>query len=370
MKITDIKTIKLQYATKKNFADGQAPIAYRDAFLVEVHTDEGIIGIGEGFALGSLNSMQVVLEETVAPHILGEDPYYITKIWEKVYKGTYRYGRRGIVMAVLSAIDIALWDIVGKASGTPVYKLLGADKNRIKAYASAGYYEEGKGIIELADEATKYKKMGFDIMKMKIGALSLEDDLLRVQSVREAIGKEMDLAVDANNSYDLNSAVKMARMLEPLNIAFFEEPLSGDTLEDSVRLANKTDIPIAGYETELTRYALRDFISCRGVDIVQTDVIWAGGITEGRNIANLASAWKMKCIPHFSAGVVSLAANLHFAASAKNIPIIELTLDDNPLRDDLSINPIIREGGELIVPEKPGLGIELDYDIVEKYKIL
>lgn len=369
MKITAINPIKLRFGPNNGLADGLAPIAYRDVFLVEVVTDEGIKGIGEGFALGSLNSMQTVLEETIAPLVLGEDPYYIPHIWEKVYHFTYRYGRRGIVMAVLSALDIALWDIVGKAAQKPVYKLLGADKCRVAAYASGGYYADGKGPAELAVEAVHYKEMGFSTMKMKLGALSLKEDLVRVQAVRDGIGEEMKLAVDANNAYDFNTAVKMARMLEPLNLAFFEEPLSGDSIDDSIRLGETTDIPIAGYETELTRFALRDFITRRGVDIVQTDVIWAGGITEGRNIANLASAWKMNCIPHFSAGAVSLAANLHFAAAMTNVPIIELTLDENPLRDNLSIYPIQREGGDLILSDRPGLGVELDPDTVEKYRV-
>ncbi|BCV24610.1 MAG TPA: mandelate racemase/muconate lactonizing enzyme family protein [Firmicutes bacterium] len=369
MRIRRIKPVKLRYTPEKGLADGLAPIASRDVFLVQIETDEGITGIGEGFALGSLHSMETILEETVAPLVVGEDPFATARLWEKVYHFTYRYGRRGIVMAVLSAVDIALWDIVGKATGTPVYKLLGGSCNRVPAYASGGYYMPGKGLAELAREARTYKELGFGAMKMKIGAASWQEDVARVQAVREAVGPEMKLAVDANNAYDLNAAVRMARLLEPFDLYFFEEPLSGDCLEDSVRLAETTDIPIAGYETELTRFALRDFITRRAVDIVQTDAIWAGGLTETRNIAVLASAWKMSCIPHFSAAAVSLAANLHLAAAMPNIPIIELTLDENPLRDELALEPIERVGGELLVPERPGLGIELNLDVVNKYLV-
>jgi D-arabinonate dehydratase len=367
--ITAIRSIKLRFMPSNGLADGLAPIASRDVFLVEVETDEGITGVGEGFALGSLDSMQTVLDETVTPIVLGKDPFFTTQIWEQVYHLTYRYGRRGLVMAVLSAVDLALWDIMGKATQTPVYKLLGASRSRVPAYASGGYYAIGKGPQDLADEARLYKAMGFKAMKMKIGAEPLQVDLARVAAVREALGSDLQLAVDANNAYDFNTALKMARLLEPLDLAWFEEPISGDFLADSVRLADATDIPIAGYETELTRYGLRDFISNRGVDIVQTDVIWAGGITECRNIAVLAAAWGLPCVPHFSAGAVSLAANLHFAAAMPNVPIIEMTLDENPLRDLLSLSPIRRDGGDLLLPDEPGLGVTLNPDIVEKYLV-
>lgn len=369
MKIVAINPIKLRFTPSTGLADGLAAIPSRDVFLVEVVTDEGIVGIGEGFALGSLDSMQTVLEETVGPLVVGEDPFFTAGIWEKVYHLTYRYGRRGLVMAVLSAVDIALWDIVGKATGTPVYKLLGASRDRVPAYASGGYYMPGKGTEELAAEAAGYRAMGFTAMKMKIGAASMREDLARVEAVRAALGPDVQLAVDANNAYDLNGALKMARLLEPLDLFFFEEPISGDLPEDSIRLAAATSVPIAGYETELTRYALRDFIARRGVDIAQTDVIWAGGITECRNIAVLAAAWKMACIPHFSAGAVSLAANLHFAAAMPNVPIIELTLDENPLRDLLAINPVKREGGTLILPNEPGLGLQLNPDVIRQYQV-
>jgi D-arabinonate dehydratase len=369
LQITAIRPIKLRFTPVNGLADGLAAIPSRDVFLVQVETDEGITGIGEGFALGSLDSMQTVLDETVTPLVLGQDPFYTAAIWEQVYRLTYRYGRRGLVMAVLSAVDIALWDIMGKATGTPVYKLLGASRSRVPAYASGGYYASGKGPQQLAEEARSYKAMGFKAMKMKIGAEPLKVDLARVEAVREALGSDLQLAVDANNAYDFNAAVKMARLLEPLDLAWFEEPISGDCLEDSIRLADATDIPIAGYETELTRYALRDFISRRGVDIVQTDVIWAGGITECRNIAVLASAWGLACVPHFSAGAVSLAANLHFAAAMPNVPLIELTLDENPLRDLLSLSPVRRDGGDLLLPDEPGLGVTLNPDIVAQYRV-
>ena len=369
MKITGIQPIKLRFTPQSGLADGLAPIGSREVFLVKVLTDEGLTGIGEGFALGCLDSLQTLLHETVAPLLIGEDPLLKESLWEKVYHFTYRYGRRGLLPCVLSAVDIALWDVTGKAAGLPVYRLLGGAKSKVPAYASGGYSAQGKTPDDLAAEALRYKGMGFATMKMKIGAAPLHIDFERVSAVRQAIGDQMGLAVDANNAYDLNEALKACRMLEPLNICFFEEPLSGDNIEDSIRLAERTDIPIAGYETELTRFAMRDFITRRAVDIVQTDAIWVGGLSEARKIADLAAAWKMSCIPHFSAGAVSLAANLHLAAAMTNIPMIELTLDENPLRDSLGRSPVRLEDGHLLLPDAPGLGVDIDEDAVRRFAV-
>jgi L-alanine-DL-glutamate epimerase-like enolase superfamily enzyme len=369
MKIVAVEPLKLRFTPAHGLADGLAPIASREVFLVRVSTDAGLVGIGEGFALGCLDSAEALLNETVTPLLLGEDAFLREHLWDKVYRNTYRYGRRGLLPCVLSAVDIALWDIAGKAAGLPVYRLLGGAKDRVPAYASGGYYAQAKTLDDLTAEAVWYRAQGFKTMKMKIGAEPLDVDCARVGAVRAAIGDSMGLAVDANNAYDFNTALRMCRMLEPLNLCFFEEPLSGDSIEDSIRLAGRTDIPIAGYETELTRFALRDFITRRAVDIVQTDAIWAGGISEARNIALLAAAWKMICIPHFSAGVVSLAANLHLAGALVNVPLIELTLDENPLRDRLARTPIGLADGFLALPQAPGLGIDIDDDVVLEFKV-
>ena len=258
MIITNVEPIMLCYKPKNAPRDGLANIPARDVFLVKVHTDEGITGIGEGFALGSLKSTAVLVEETLAPLIVGKDPAMIEALWNRMYQQTFRYGRRGILIAGLSAIDLALWDILGKKTGMPVYKLLGGAHDSLIPYASAGYYMEGKTPADLAQEALSYKKMGFGIMKMKIGGASIREDQERIHAVREATGDDFKLAVDANNAYDFQDALTMARFCDREGIFFFEEPLSSDFMEDSRRLADAVDVPIAGYETQLTRYGMRD----------------------------------------------------------------------------------------------------------------
>lgn len=369
MIISDIECIKLSYVPKFRPIDGLATIAARDVFLVKVITDEGLYGIGESFALGSLNTLEALVNETLKPVLIGEDPRNIERLWGKMYRSTFRYGRRGIVIAAISGIDIALWDLLGKICSQPVYKLAGGCRGHIQAYASGGYYLEGRGIDALVEEAQLYVDQGFTFMKMKVGGATLDLDMERIQAVKAVIGDKLELGVDANNAWDFNTALKMGRKFEDLDIAFFEEPVSSDHLEDSVRLAQLLDVPIAGYETELTRFGMRDFITRHAVDIVQTDAIWSGGISEAIKIATLASVWNMNVIPHFSASAVSLAANLHFGAAISNCNIIELTQDTNPLRDDLLVEPILVKQGIVYLPSKPGLGIELNEDTVSQFRV-
>lgn len=369
MKIKNIDCVMLSYMPEVKPIDGLSGIAAREVLLVKVYTDDGCVGIGEGFALGNLRSLAAVVEETLKPLLLGEDPRDIERLWHRMYRYTFRYGRRGLVLPGISAVDMALWDILGKVANLPVSKLGGGCRSRIPAYASGGYYLEGKGMDALVAEAARYVNQGFRRMKMKIGGLSLEKDLERVDEVRKTLGGKLDLAVDANNAYDFNDALRMGRRLDERGIAFFEEPISSDFLDASIELARRLDVPVAGYETELTAFGLKEFISRRGVDIAQTDAIWAGGVTECLKIASLARAWGMKIIPHFSAGVVSQAANIHWGAMVSNCDWFELTQDPNPLRDDLAVKPIAVENGEVLVPDGPGLGIELDEKIVEKYRV-
>jgi L-alanine-DL-glutamate epimerase-like enolase superfamily enzyme len=286
-----------------------------------------------------------------------------------MYHYTFRYGRRGLLLPAISAVDMALWDILGKIANTPIYKLGGGCREHVAAYASGGYYLAGKGIDALTAEARRYREQGFARMKMKIGGLSQAADLERIREVKAALGPDIELAVDANNAYDFNKALVMGRRLEEIGIAFFEEPISSDFLDASVDLAAGLDIPVAGYETEVTAFGLKEFIVRRGIDIAQPDAIWSGGISECLKIAHLAGAWGMTVIPHFSAAAVSLAANLHWAAMVDNCEWIELTQDPNPLRDELATTPIRVEKGNVFLPEGPGLGIELDEKVVEKYRV-
>lgn len=370
MKITKVTPIGLRFFPARPPQDGLGAIAARDVVLVEIETDEGISGIGECFALGNVRSTAVTVEEVLAPVLLGQDPTNVEGLWERMYRSSFRVGRRGLVLCAMSGVDIALWDITGKVAGLPVYKLLGGVTDRFTAYASGGYYMKDKSVRDLAAEMAGYAEAGFTAMKMKIGALSLGQDLERVRAARAAVGAGIDLAVDANNAWDFNTAVRACRTFEELDLFFFEEPLPSDDLDGSARLAAATTVPIAGYETEYTRWGMKEFIVRGAVDVAQTDAIWCGGISEARKIGILASAWGLPLIPHFSASAVSLCANLQVAASLSNVRHFELTLDENPLRDELNQAPVRVERGTIFAPEGPGIGMTLNRAVLERYRVL
>jgi L-alanine-DL-glutamate epimerase-like enolase superfamily enzyme len=292
-------------------------------------------------------------------------------------------------MHAISGIDIALWDIAGKVAKLPVYKLLGACRDRVEAYASGGFYQEGKSVADLAGEAEGYRARGFRGMKMKIGRnpstqthlrqlignktfceVDPSEDLARVAAVREALGPHAKLMVDVNCAWSPAFAIEMGRAMEPYNLYWIEEPVATDDIEGSARVADALATPIAGYETEVGLYGFRELISRGAVDIVQLDVAWSGGFSEGRRIAAYAQAHHRMVAPHAFAGAVLLVASLHFAAAIPNGLVLEWDQNPNAIRDELLKEPLrLESDGTIRPPERPGLGIELDRGAVDRYRV-
>jgi L-alanine-DL-glutamate epimerase-like enolase superfamily enzyme len=274
------------------------------------------------------------------------------------------------MIAALSGLDIALWDILGQACGRPLYQVLGGARDRLRAYASGGFYTDKKGKKKLAAEMASYVEEGYRAVKMKIGGLPMRDDLERIREVRMAIGPEVELMVDANCAYTPKQAMAMAQRMEELEVAWFEEPTSADHPQGSAQVAAFTSIPIAGYESEFSRFGFRDLILAKAVDIVQPDCIWSGGVTECKKIAALASAFGLPCVPHCFSSAVALAANIHLIASIPNGYLLEMDRNPNPLREELIREPIrIDQEGEVSLPARPGLGIEIDQGVIDRYRI-
>jgi L-alanine-DL-glutamate epimerase-like enolase superfamily enzyme len=386
VKIVDIRTTALSYRCEPPYGSAGGMQARRGALLVEIETDEHIIGIGEAGVGGG--ATQAVIEKALKPMLIGEDPLLIEALWQRMFARTRQFGRRGVVMNALSGIDIALWDIAGKVARLPLYRLLGGCRERVEAYASGGFYQEGKSIDDLAAEAESYRARGFRGMKMKIGrnpatqtplrhlvegaeacVVEPEEDIARVAAVRRALGPKAKLMVDVNCAWSPAMAIVMGRALEPQGIYWIEEPVATDDIDGSAQVAAALATPIAGYETEIGLYGFRELITRRAVDIVQADLAWAGGFSECRRIAALAQAHHLMVAPHAFAGAVLLAASLHFLAAVPNG--LELEFDQNPngLRDDLLQEPLaIDRDGMVKVPQRPGLGIELDAAAVARYR--
>lgn len=387
MKIKDIRTIALSYPCDPPYASAAGVQARRGALLVEVETDDGIVGIGEAGVGGGVTA--TVIEKDLKPALLGQDPLLIEGLWQKLFHRTRQYGRRGLVLNAISGIDIALWDIAGKVARLPVYKLLGAARDRVEAYASGGFYQEGKGIDALAGEAEGYRARGFKGMKMKIGRnpstgthlrqwignagfceVDPSEDIARVAAVRKALGREAKLMVDVNCAWSPDFAIAMGRAMEPYNLYWIEEPVATDDIDGSARVADALAAPIAGYETETGLYGFRELVTRGAVDIVQLDVAWSGGFSEGRRIAAFAQAHHRMVAPHAFAGAVLLVASLHFAAATPNALALEWDQNPNGLRDELLKEGLrLESDGTVKLPERPGLGIELDRAAIEKYRI-
>ncbi len=387
MKIVDIRAIPLSYRCDPPYGSAGGMQSARGGMLVEVETDSGITGIGE--AGGGGGSTRHVIEHQLRPMLVGEDPLLIEGHWQKMFARTRQFGRRGIVINAISGIDIALWDIAGKIAKMPLYRLLGACRDRVEVYASGGFYQEGKGIDGLAAEAEGYRAHGFKGMKMKVGRNSStqthlrhlanhaemcevepEEDIARVAAVRKALGPQAKLMVDVNCAWSPAMAIEMGRAFEPFGLYWIEEPVATDDIDGSARVAAALATPIAGYETEIGLYGFRELINRGAVDVVQPDLAWSGGFSECRRIAALAQAHHLMVAPHAFASAITLVASLHFAASVPNALVLEFDQNPNGLRDELLKEPLaIDKDGMMRLPQRPGLGIELDPAAIDRYRV-
>ena len=344
-----------------------------DAVLAFVETDAGITGVGPALPVPTSSATGVcdVIENDLRPLLVGEDPSFIPRLWEKCYSGTRwpsalerghpqpRPDRRGITIEALSGVDVALWDLRGKALDEPVYKLLGAVRSSIPGYASG--WEPG-------DEAgtPKHFDQAFEAVKVRLvgeAGFSLDNAVERVATARERLGEEATVMVDAHASLDAATARRLAHRLEPYDVAWFEEPVSPDDLDGMAAVRRSTDIPIAAGERAFTRFDVRDLIAAEAVDVVQPDVARAGGLTECLRIASLASAHGLRATPHGWGDGVTYAASIHLAMATPNCRRLEVSQGHLPLSVDLFEEDFDIQNGRVHAPDRPGLGFTLRDDL-------
>ncbi len=387
-RISYVKTYQVAYPLDAPLSDSIHYMPVRAALLVELGTDDGEVGIGESAIYGGPASVvETMIHDELAPRILGEDPTRPEWLWQVMTARSHQHGDGGVLPAAISGLDIALWDLLARKANLPLYRLLGGYRDEVRAYASAGFYAEGKDTGGLADEARGYVEAGFRHVKIKVGrttdtpvnplvhmeapdfaAVTFAEDLRRVGAVRKAIGEDVHLMVDANNAWTRPTALEAGREFERLGVHWFEEPVPTDDREGSAALAAALTVPIAGYETRTGLAGFRDLITDGAVGIVQPDVIWSGGITACRRIAALAVAAGLPCVPHVFSTAVSLAANLHFIASIPNSYLLEFDQNPNALRTELLDQPIEPDKrGIVTVPDGPGLGVRLDPETLRRY---
>ena len=381
MKIAEIKTYALQTPLTQPFAFSQGWVNRRSATLVEVITDEGISGWGEAFAQG-LEPPQIALAavgSALAPLLIGANPLDTEVLWHRMYHATRDFGRKGSVVAAISAVDIALWDIAGKAYGAPVYQLLGgAFRTRVQAYATGFYRTKGQGeSTRLGEEARQHFEAGFTAMKVKLG-YGLVDDIAVMREVRRALDHlPVTLMVDTNHAYGVADAIRLGRALEEYTLRWYEEPVAPEDLAGYCELRRSLSIPIAGGENEHTLFGFRELLGARCVDVAQPDIGSAGGFTACRHIIALAHAHGVQVNPHVWGSAIAQAASLQLIAAVPvahhsvfaGDPIFEYDRSSHPFRQQLVREPVQHDHGWLEVPSRPGLGVEVDREVIARYRV-
>ena len=368
MRITDVRCrlIHCPIPPDQRTHTGAGLILSRQTALIEVLTDEGITGIGSVPSPYDLRVTKQIVEGVLAPALAGADPFATEYVWNQLYLSevSRTLGTRGIGVAALSAVDIALWDIKGKALQAPIYALLGgAVSDSFRVYASSiPWLENGEQAVE---EAELWVQQGYSALKLKFGG-NLQKEFEALEAIRYAVGDEVELIVDADMSYRVDTAMHVARVLEDMDVFWFEEPVSVDDL-DAYRRLSGTDVRIALGRNLYTRHQFKDFVLSDAVQVLQADVARAGGFTEVRKIVDLAACFNLLWSPHTVGDVITTVANLHLAATCVHTPFIEFDATYNPLMTNLLTTPIHPEEGMIRLPDGPGLGIEIDEDFVQGY---
>ena len=370
MKITNVQAIALRLPEISSAADGT-----QDDLIIIVETDEGITGYGE---VDTAPGVGKAVVDAYMSHgtcyglcevVTGADPFDYEQIWNDMWAKTYYYGRSGPVMHVMSGIDMAIWDIMGKATGKPVHKLLGGSySDKVRAYASALMPENKEAVKKMVES---YISQGFTAIKFGWGPLGYDVhfDLELIKTARQAAGDRVDIMIDIGKRYRLKSAMYVAKALEQLNIYWLEEPLPAEDYIGYKRLTESTTMRIATGEEESGRLAFARLINETHVDVIQPDMSRCGGLTEAKKIATMAADANILCVPHaFKTGVL-VAASIHLIAAIPHAPFLEFSVTESAIRKELLVNPFKQKDGFVEVPQGPGLGIELNTGIIKKYGI-
>ena len=364
MKITSLKMETYRWMRDKPIRNGMYVYPTAGLNVVKVETDEGATGIGLAGGVQGAEEIGEAILDHFAQVVVGQDPFDTERIWDNLWQPKL-VGRRGITTRVISGIDIALWDLKGKVTGLPVYKLLGGFTNKVPVYIAGGYYEEGKGLEELAEEMVVSVEMGAQAVKMKIGGAPINEDVERVRVVREAVGPDVKLMVDANCAYRHYEAQEIAHKMEPYDVFWFEEPVNPDDYEGHRLVTNSTIIPVATGENEYTRYGFRELIEGRCCDILQPDGLIMGGVTEFMKVAAMAQAHDMMIAPHGNQDV-----HVHLVSAIPNGLTVEYYRGStDPMWGRMFNETLEVEDGQVSPPDRPGFGISLNEEALAPYRV-
>ena len=371
--ISKIETYVLKDTLEKSFFFSQWEYSERCICIVKITCSDGTYGWGEGY--GPANILESGIEFLKA-QVLGENPLHNEVIWNKMYRKTLDFARRGVLVASMSAIDIAIWDIKGKLLNQSVGSLLGGVQRKyVVPYATGMYFTEKDNLTkDFEVEAKLYLEKGFKAIKMKVG-LGIAKDVNNVKHLRSIIGYDIKLMIDSNHAYTYTEALELSKKLGKYEISWFEEPVSPEFYEQYAELRQKTTIPIAGGECEYLRFGFHQLLKNKSVDIIQPDICACGGLTEAKRIASLASTYGVDIVPHTWGSSIGIHVALHFISNLESLPgrmfspdfLLEFDQTENELREQLTFPKLEMKNGKIQVPSSPGLGLEVNEDELHKF---
>jgi D-galactarolactone cycloisomerase len=378
MKIIDVFTHVLTAPLDEPFAYSQAWVKERSSMIIEIITDEGVIGWGESLCHGG-HPPEIAasfVEFCFKPILVGRDPFDVEVLWEEMYNRSRQFGQGGAAVNAISGVDIALWDIIGRTLNKPIHKLIGgAFRTEVTPYATGFYRLKGKEYPkEAVEEAKRHTSKGFKAIKLKTG-FGVDADLEYIYAVRKALGHDITIMMDANYAYNASAARRILLESQSAKIHFFEEAVSPEDIEGYKSLRNLTSTYIAAGENLFGKIGFRHWIAVGALDILQPDLCASGGFTECKKIASMAQAYNTMLIPHVWGSGIGLAASLQYIATIPPAPLrlnpeepmLEYDQSAHPFREDLIHHAIAMVDGKVQIPKEPGIGVTVNRDVIEEY---
>lgn len=362
-RIAQVKVHLVSMPVNGGFSDATRKVETVGYTIVRLSTEDGLEGFGVTYHEVGGEATKTLIEKNIAPRLIGKDPFETETIWQDLFQYLRGVGRKGLMFCALSAVDIALWDLKGKITGLPLFRMFGGNERRIPVYGSGGWTSYSDE--ELVEEMKMIVNRGYRMVKFKVGyngGVSPLRDVERVRKVREALGPEIGIMLDANNCWDAATGARFANMVKDYNIMFLEEPVFADDIPGLKRYKQSTDLPLATGEHEYTKFGARDLVMNNAADIVQLDGTRAGGFTEMLKIAAITQAWNLRFAPHAMENI-----HIHLVSAYPNALFLERLLLFEDITRNVYIDAPVPENGYMTIPEMPGLGLKLNMDFIKEY---
>jgi D-arabinonate dehydratase len=366
MKIEQVEAVAISIPLKAPVSDAVRTHTHRDHLIVKIRAG-GLEGVGFALAYDGSKAMVELVNAIYRPMLLGASMFDTEHLWTEMFRQSIQSGRRGAGLRTISAIDIALWDLRGKAAKMPIMQLLGIHSQKLRCYVTGGYYRPGDSVERLIGEMGSYIEKGFSAVKLKVGALPARQDAARLKAIRQALGDDVEILLDANGGWpDSNTAIAALRRLEESRPYWIEEPVRPDSISAMARIAEAIDWPVATGELEATRWGFAELLERKAADILQPDAAVVGGVTEWLKVAHMAAAFDVPIAPHYHWDL-----HTQLVATIPNGIFVEYFVRESGVKvfDDIIANPLQPKDGFVAPRTAPGFGIEYNENAIKGYMI-